>query len=324
MPDIKFIISSSPHTRSDESVPKIMFTVLAALLPASFISVYLFGLRAIALIATCVIVSMITEYLFQRYRNKEITLNDGSAALAGLLLALTLPPAFPLLGAALGSVVAIGLGKHIFGGLGFNIFNPALIGRAFLQAAFPVMITTWTDPFSWMSSAPVDVVSAATPLAKMKFDFDFIPLQQLLIGNTGGSLGETSSIALLAGAGYLFYRGYIQWRIPASILVSSLVFGGIFWLIDSTKYPEPFFHWFAGGMVLGAFFMATDMVTCPITAKGYWIFGCGIGILTVIIRLFGGLPEGVMYAILFMNAFTPIINRYTRPLILGETKIAGG
>lgn len=320
MPDIKLVISSSPHIRINESVPKIMFTVLAALAPATFVSVYLFGLRAIALIATCVIVSLATEYIFQKVRKQDITLDDGSAALAGLLLALTLPPSFPLLGAALGSVVAIGLGKHIFGGLGYNIFNPALIGRAFLQAAFPVMITTWTDPFAWKSSSAIDAVSAATPLAKMKFDFEFTALPELLIGNTGGSLGETSSIALLIGAAFLFYRGYIQWRIPASILLSSLLFGGIFWLMDSAKYPEPFFHWFAGGMVLGAFYMATDMVTCPITPKGYWIFGCGIGILTVIIRLLGGLPEGVMYAILFMNAFTPIINRYTKPKILGEVR----
>jgi electron transport complex protein RnfD len=297
-----------------------MFTVLAALLPAAFVSVYLFGLRAIALMATCVIVSLATEYIFQVCRKKDITLNDGSAALAGLLLALTLPPSFPLLGAALGSVVAIGLGKHIFGGLGFNIFNPALIGRAFLQAAFPVMITTWTDPFAWKASSVVDVVSAATPLSRMKFDFDFLPLTQLSIGNIGGSLGETSAIALLIGAAYLLYRGYIQWRIPASMLGASVLLGGIFWLIAPEKYPEPFFHVFAGGMILGAFYMATDMVTCPITPVGYWIFGSGIGILTIIIRLLGGLPEGVMYAILFMNAFTPIINRYTRPKILGEVR----
>ncbi len=320
MTDIKLVISSSPHIRNDESIPKIMFIVLAALLPAAFLSIYLFGIKAILLMATCIIVCMATEYVFQKCRDKEITLSDGSAALAGLLLAMTLPPSFPLLGAALGSVVAIGLGKHIFGGLGFNIFNPALIGRAFLQAAFPVMITTWDDPFAWRSPAVVDAISSATPLAKMKFDQEFVSAQDLIIGFTGGSLGETSALALLIGVVFLLYRGYIQWRIPASILISSLLFGGIFWLMDSTKYPEPFFHWFAGGMVLGAFYMATDMVTCPITPKGYWIFGCGIGILTVIIRLFGGLPEGVMYAILFMNAFTPIINKYTRPKILGEVK----
>lgn len=320
MPDIKFVISSSPHIRNDESIPKIMFTVLAALLPAAFVSIYLFGIRAILLMATCIIVSMATEYVFQKCRKKDITLNDGSAALAGLLLAMTLPPSFPLPGAALGSVVAIGLGKHIFGGLGYNIFNPALIGRAFLQAAFPVMITTWDDPLVWQSPSATDVVTSATPLAKMKFDNEFVPLQDLITGITGGSLGETSAIALLIGAAFLLYRGYIQWRIPTSIFGSSLLLGGIFWLMDSAKYPEPFFHWFAGGMILGAFYMATDMVTCPITSKGYWIFGFGIGVLTVIIRLFGGLPEGVMYAILFMNAFTPIINRYTRPKILGEAK----
>lgn len=320
MPDIKFVISSSPHIRNNESIPKIMFTVLAALLPAAFVSIYLFGIRAILLMATCIIVSMATEYVFQKCRKKDITLNDGSAALAGLLLAMTLPPSFPLPGAALGSVVAIGLGKHIFGGLGFNIFNPALIGRAFLQAAFPVMITTWDDPLAWQSSPAADAITSATPLAKMKFDNEIVPLQDLITGITGGSLGETSAIALLIGAVFLRYRGYIQWRIPVSILLSSLLLGGIFWLVDPTKYPEPFFHLFAGGMILGAFYMATDMVTCPITPKGYWIFGCGIGVLTIIIRLFGGLPEGIMYGILLMNALTPIINRYTRPRILGEAK----
>ena len=203
MPDIKFVISSSPHIRNDESIPKIMFIVLAALLPAAFLSIYLFGIKAILLMVTCIIVSIITEYVFQKCRKKDITLNDWSAALAGLLLAMTLPPSFPLPGAALGSVVAIGLGKHIFGGLGYNIFNPALIGRAFLQAAFPVMITTWDDPLVWQSPTAADVITNATPLAKMKFDNEFVPLQSLITGISGGSVGETAAIALCVGEVFL-------------------------------------------------------------------------------------------------------------------------
>ncbi|MFV1952130.1 MAG: RnfABCDGE type electron transport complex subunit D [Nitrospinota bacterium] len=317
MGDIQFIISSSPHIRSEESIPKIMYSVIIALIPAIAASIFIFGVKALWLIVTCTVVSILTEYIFQKIRKKDVTTIDGSAALAGILLALTLPPGFPYTAAALGSIVAIALGKHIFGGLGYNIFNPALIGRAFLQAAFPVLITTWERPLAWLSEE-VDAVTAATPLSMMKFDMKIESLSKMLIGNVGGSLGETSAIALLLGAAFLLYKGYIQWRIPAGIFTSVVIFGGIFWIIDPSKYPDPLFHILAGGMLIGAFFMATDMVTSPITYKGYWIFGIGIGILTIIIRLKGGLPEGVMYSILLMNAITPLINRYTRPRILGR------
>lgn len=314
-----FQISSSPHIREDEDVSSIMRSVIFSLVPAVLASVYFFGPKTLALIGTCVLFCLGTEAIFQRVRGKENTLNDYSAAVAGILLALTLPPAFPLWGAALGAIVAMGLGKNIFGGLGYNIFNPALIGRAFLQAAFPVTITTWTEPFVWMESLKkVDAISAATPLALMKFDGQFEPLLNLLIGNTGGSLGETSSLALLLGALYLLKKNIIQWRIPASICLTILLFGGALWFIDPHRFPIPFFHMLAGGMVLGAFFMATDMVTSPVTPKGLWIFGIGVGLLTIIIRHFGGLPEGVMYSILFMNCFVPLINIYTVPKIYGR------
>ncbi len=317
MGDIQLIISSSPHIRSEESIPKIMYSVIIALIPAIAASIFIFGVKALWLMVTCTVVSILTEYIFQKIRKKDVTTIDGSAALAGILLALTLPPGFPYTAAALGAIVAIALGKHIFGGLGYNIFNPALIGRAFLQAAFPVLITTWERPLAWLSEE-VDAVTAATPLAMMKFDMKIESLSKMLTGNVGGSLGETSAVALLLGAAFLLYKGYIQWRIPAGIFTSVVIFGGIFWIIDPSKYPDPLFHILAGGMLIGAFFMATDMVTSPITYKGYWIFGIGIGILTIIIRLKGGLPEGVMYSILLMNAITPLINRYTRPRILGR------
>ncbi len=324
MPELSnknLLISSSPHIREKEDVTEIMRAVIYALIPAIAASTYFFGPRVLALIATCTFFSLATEYIFQRVREKENALGDYSAAVAGILLAMTLPPAFPLWAAALGAIVAMGLGKNIFGGLGFNIFNPALIGRAFLQAAFPVTITTWSEPFAWMGAEKsIDVVTAATPLALMKFDGEFTSLFHLLIGDTGGSLGETSSLALLLGAAYLYRKNIIQWRVPLSIYLTILVFGGMLWFYDPQRFPIPMFHMFAGGMVLGAFFMATDMVTSPITPKGLWIFGAGIGFLTVIIRQFGGLPEGVMYSILFMNCFVPIINLYTKPRIYGKVK----
>lgn len=320
MEDTKFVISSSPHIRADDNIPRIMYSVIAALIPAMAMSVYFFGIRALGIIATCLVVSLAVEFIFQKARGKDITIGDGSAAVAGILLALTLPPDFPYLGAALGAVVAIALGKKIFGGLGYNIFNPALAGRAFLQAAFPVHITTWTAPFAWMKKPVIDAVSSATPLSLMKFDAKFESLGRLLIGNTGGSLGETSAIAIFIGGLFLLYRGYIQWRIPAAIFLSVTIFGGIFWMSNPVKYPNPLFHILAGGMALGALFMATDMVTSPITNRGYWIFGIGIGMLSVLIRLQGGLPEGVMYSILLMNAVTPLINNYTVPKVFGKVR----
>ena len=310
------IVSSSPHELIKESVPKIMYSVIAALLPACAMSVYFFGLDAVILILACTVSSVGSEYIIQRAMGKPAAAWDGSAAITGVLLALTLPPGFPVFGALLGSVFAIIIGKQIFGGLGFNIFNPALLGRAFLQAAYPVLITTWKEPF--IGFFKVDAISAATPLALLKFEGKITPHLDLFFGNTAGSLGETSAIAILIGGLYLRYKGYVNWKLPLGYLGSMALFGGIFWLINPQKYPDPVFHILSGGAMLGAWFMVTDMVTSPTTVLGQWIFVISAGIITVIIRLFGGLPEGVMYSILMMNAMVPLLNRWTRPRVFGE------
>jgi len=252
-------------------------------------------------------------------KGEKLTIIDGSAIITGILLALTLPPSFRLSSAALGAIVAISLGKHIFGGLGYNIFNPALLGRAFLQASFPVAITTWSNPIT-AKYATVDAISTATPLGAFKFEKVLTDYSDLLFGNVGGSLGETSAIAILIGGIFLLILKNADWRIPISFLGSVVIVSGIFWLVNPVQYADPVFHLLSGGLMLGTFFMATDMVTSPITTKGSWIFGAGAGFLLIIIRLFGGLPEGVMYSILLMNGLTPLINRYTHPRIFGEPR----
>ncbi|TDX41843.1 electron transport complex protein RnfD [Halanaerobium congolense] len=299
----ELIVTSSPHVRSQDSVKKIMWSVVLALLPAVFAAVYFFKARAISVVLTAVVGAVLTEYIFQKVRNKKIAIDDGSAVVTGLLLALTLPPSIPLWTAFFGSVVAIGLGKQVFGGIGQNPFNPALVGRAFLTAAYPVLMTTWT----------VDGVSTATPLSKMKMDGIATDTWNLFVGQIGGSLGETSALALLLGFAYLLYKGYVNWRIPlamvGTVFVGTFAFGA-----------DPIFHLFGGGLMLGALFMATDMVSSPTTKNGRWIFGLGAGLLVVVIRLWGGYPEGVMYSILLMNTAVPLIDRYTRPRSLGEVK----
>ncbi|MBD3305782.1 RnfABCDGE type electron transport complex subunit D [candidate division KSB3 bacterium] len=313
-----FVISSAPHIESEETIPKIMYAVVIALIPAMLSAVIFFGYRAIFLLVTCSLTCIVTEYVIQRGRKQEITIHDGTALITGILLALVLPPGLSLLSAALGSVVAIGIGKQVFGGLGYNIFNPALVGRAFLQATYPVAMTTWVKPFFYLGET--DAVTAATPLALMKFESQGTAYWKLLVGYIGGCLGETSVVAIVLGGAYLLYKEYIEWRIPAAYLGTVFVLGGLFWLEDSNAYPDPLFHLLAGGLMLGAVFMATDMVTSPMTPLGCWVFGIGAGILVIIIRLFGGLPEGVMYSILLMNAVTPLINRYTKPNVFGQRK----
>lgn len=312
-----FVISSAPHIESEETIPKIMQSVVIALVPAMVCAVIFFGIQAIVVLVTCVATCVLTEYVFQRARKQEVTVNDWSAVITGILLALVLPPTISPLSAILGSVVAIGIGKQVFGGLGYNIFNPALVGRAFLQATYPVAMTTWANPFFY-AQAP-DTVTEATPLALMKFSAEGTAYWKLLIGYAGGCLGETSALAILLGGAYLLYKNCIEWRIPAAYLGTVCVLGGAFWIAGISKY-DPIFHLLAGGLMLGALFMATDMVTSPVTPVGCWIFGIGAGILVVIIRLFGGLPEGVMYSILLMNAVTPLLNRYTKPRVFGQRK----
>lgn len=313
------ILSSSPHFHSGDSVPKIMWTVVAALIPATVMAIYYFGIPALIMIGTCVATALVTEIIMNKMKGESLTLNDGSAAITGLLLALTLPPSLPLSAGIIGSVFSIAVGKQIFGGLGYNIFNPALLGRAFLQASFPVAMTTWTFPGT-EKYANIDAVTAATPLGQFKFENVLTDYGDLLTGNVGGSLGETSALAVILGGVILLVMKYADWRIPLSYLGSVFLIGGLFWYIAPDQYPDPIFHMLSGGLMLGALFMATDMVTSPITASGAWIFGTGAGIVLVIIRLFGGVPEGVMYSILFMNGFTPLINRYTRPKYFGEVK----
>ena len=317
--DKPYIISSSPHFHSGSSVPKIMWSVVAALLPATFMAIYYFGMPALIMISACVAGALVTEMIMNRLKGEGLTINDGSAAITGLLLALTLPPTLPVSAGVLGSVFAIAVGKQIFGGLGYNIFNPALLGRAFLQASFPVAMTTWTYP-NTTKYANLDALTAATPLGQFKFEKITTDYADLLFGNISGSLGETSALAILIGGLFLLIMKYADWRIPLSYMGTVFIIGGLFWYFSPEKYPDPVFHMLAGGLMIGALFMATDMVTSPITTSGAWIFGAGAGIVLVIIRLFGGVPEGVMYSILFMNAFTPIINRYTRPRFFGEVR----
>jgi electron transport complex protein RnfD len=317
-----FITQSSPHFRDKDSVPKIMYAVIISLAPAVFASVYFFRLRALLLLLGCVAASLATEAIFLSLRKISLrSLLDGSAIITGLLLAMTLPPSLPLEMAIIGAVIAIAIGKQVFGGLGYNIFNPALVGRAFLQTAFPVAMTTWIPPLS----QTINTATYATPLGDLKFQdavaqVTLVPLKDLFFGNIGGCLGETSALALIIGGVFLLFRRVIDWRIPLGIILSLSLFTGIFWLANPGKYASPLFHLLAGGLLLGALFMATDMVTSPITPLGTWAYALGIGIVIGLIRLFGGFPEGVMYSILFMNTFVPLLNRSTRPRILGERR----
>lgn len=311
----KLELASSPHIHSKWSTRYAMMSVIIALVPTVVAAVLVFGPFQLVIIAVSIFFAMLTEFVIKKIRKQAISIKDSSAALTGLLLALILPPNYSLVQTALGAVVAIAIGKEVFGGLGFNIFNPALVGRAFLQAAFPVPMTTWIKP-----NFTVDTVTSATPLASMKFDNVASDLMPMFLGNTGGCLGETSTIAILLGGVVLVAMKIVNWRVPLSMLLGALIFGGIFWLVDPSSYANPIYHIFAGGFMFGAFYMASDWVTSPITNKGLWIFGFGIAFVVIIIRLFGGLPEGVMYAILFMNTFVPLINKYTRPKLFGEKK----
>lgn len=311
----KLELASSPHVHSKWSTRYAMMSVIIALVPAVISAVVVFGPYQLVIIAVSIFFAVLTEFVIKKMRKQDISIKDSSAILTGLLLALILPPNYSLVMTALGSIVAIAVGKEVFGGLGFNIFNPALVGRAFLQAAYPVPMTTWVKP-----NFAVDGVTSATPLASYKFDGVATDLMPMFLGNTGGCLGETSVIALLLGGIVLVAMKIVNWRVPVSMLIGALIFGGIFWLVDPASYANPIYHIFAGGFMFGAFYMASDWVTSPLTNKGLWIFGFGIAFVIIIIRLFGGLPEGVMYAILFMNTFVPLINKYTVPKLFGEKK----
>jgi len=306
----KLIVNVSPHLYKGESISKIMWMVFLSLVPAGAAGVYIFGPKALWVIVLTVMAALITEGLLQAMTGRKVTILDGSAALTGLLLAYNLPAQVPFWLPIVGAIFAVAIGKQIFGGLGQNIFNPALVGRVFLMASWPKYMTTFLKPF--------DAVTSATPLAALKEGklLEGISYLDLFLGRRGGCIGEVCILALLLGALFLFVRGYISWHIPITYIVTVGVFTYIFgprglfsgdWL----------FHILTGGLILGAFFMATDYVTSPLTYKGQIIFGLGAGLVTAVIRLWGGYPEGVSYAILMMNAATPIIDRFTRNRIYG-------
>ena len=318
-----FTISPSPHVHGGDSIEKNMYGVLIALVPTFIFSIVFFGLGAILVTLTSVAACLVFEYVIQKYLMKQRpTIWDGSAIITGVLLAFNLPSSLPLWIVVIGALVAIGIGKMSFGGLGNNIFNPALVGRVFLLISFPVQMTTWPVPNGF---ATADAVTGATPLALVKeavkngqavgdtLSSVGITTGNLILGNIGGSLGEVAAIGLLLGFAYMLIRKIISWHIPVAIFATVIVFSGILNLADPAQFAGPVFHLFTGGLMLGAIFMATDYVTSPMTHKGMLIYGVGIGLLTVIIRVFGAYPEGMSFAILIMNGFTPLINRYCKP-----------
>lgn len=322
----KLVISFSPHIHGGDSIEKNMYGVLIALIPAFICSVLFFGLGAIIVTLTSVLSCLIFEYIIQKFLlHRQPTIWDGSALITGVLLAFNLPANLPVWIIVIGALVAIGIGKMSFGGLGCNIFNPALVGRVFLLISFPVQMTTW--PLAQgMSTSYTDAQAGATPLALLKeavkggqsvtevLSADaFVGYKNMVIGNMGGSLGEVAALALLIGFAYMLFRKIITWHIPVAIFATVFAFTGILNFCDPGAYAGPVFHLLSGGMLLGAIFMATDYVTSPMSNKGMLIFGAGIGIITVVIRVFGAYPEGMSFAILIMNGFTPLINRYCKP-----------
>jgi electron transport complex protein RnfD len=316
-----FIVSASPHIRCDESISKIMWTVNAALAPAALFSVYNFGMPALINMVICIIAAVATEYLILKWQNKTMVINDGSAFLTGLLLAMNIPATLPWYMPLAGAVFAIAIAKHTMGGLGFNIFNPALIGRAFILASWPIAMTTW--PAAKEMLGKVDALTSATPLGILKlqgyekvvehFGDKTIMYKSMFFGMRGGSMGETSAVLLILGGIYLIYRGYIKWQVPVLMI-------GTVGVLTAACGGDPLLHMMSGGLILGAFYMATDMVTIPITVKGQVIFAVGAGALTALIRLKGGYPEGVCYAILLMNCITPLIDRLIKPVKYGARR----
>ena len=334
-------IRTSPHLKKAQSVEDIMRNVVYALLPICAWAVWQFGISALALIVVTVASCVGTEAFFARVQGRGNTVRDWSVTITGILLALTLPPGFPLWMAAVAGIVAVGLGKALFGGIGFNVMNPALVGRAFVQAAFPVAITTWTPAFApgrftelipstlalpfmqpapvgdWIAGLKLDAFTGATPLAIQKFDHLETGTLDLFMGTVPGSAGETSALLILLCGLYLAARRMMDWRIPLAVFAGALAVAVPLWLANPAIYPSPGFVLFSGGLMLGAMFMATDMVASPVTPLGSVIYGLLIGAVTVVIRLFGGLNEGVMYAILLANALSPLISDWTQPRVFG-------
>ena len=309
MESVNLKVSNAPFFRSKDSIESVMYNVALALAPATVMSVYLFGMKALVLTVVSIFSCMAFEWLMDKARKKPNSCFDGSALVTGLLLALNVPSNLPLWMVVTGAFIAIVASKHAFGGLGYNVFNPALVARVFLLISFPAAMTSWPVPFS------VDMQTAASPLGILKTDGLDAALASFSImdgfyGTMNGSLGETSVLALLAGAAWLWYKKYITLYIPLSLIGSVFLFTGLFYLIDPTTYASPTFHMVTGGLILGAFFMATDMVTSPLSVRGQLLFGLGCGLLTAVIRLWGGYPEGISFAILIMNSFVPLIDRW--------------
>lgn len=322
-------VSPSPHQQSPGTTRKLMYGVVIALAPAMAASIWYFGMGAIIVTLTSVLSCVAVEYLIQKYilkTNHSVT--DGSAVVTGLLLAFNVPSNLPVHIIVIGAIVAIGIGKMTFGGLGSNPFNPALVGRVFLLISFPVQMTSWPVP-SGFQTGYLDAVTGATPLGIMSEGLrngetvaalmEKVPTHmQLFYGYMGGSMGEISAAALILGGIYMIWRKIITWHIPVAMLLTVTVFTGILWLADPTKFADPVFHLLTGGIMLGAIFMATDYVTSPMTHKGMIIYGIGIGVITVLIRTWGAYPEGVSFAILIMNAFVPLLNMYIKPTRFGK------
>ncbi|MDX1285831.1 MAG: RnfABCDGE type electron transport complex subunit D [Draconibacterium sp.] len=318
-------VSPSPHVYSNDSTQKIMYRVVYAMIPALIWSVFVFGLDALKVTAIAVIACLAFEYLIQKYLMKvKPTITDGSALITGILMAFNVPSNTPWWIIIIGSLAAIGIGKLSFGGLGSNIFNPALVGRVFLLISFPVQMTSW--PVNIRSG--VDGVTAATPLSIIKegltngtpiseISGNLPSATEMLFGTIGGSLGEISAVLLVLGGIYMLWKKVITWHIPVSIIITVAFIAGIFWLVNPEMYINPVYHILTGGLMLGAIYMATDMVSSPMNPKAQIIYGIGIGIITISIRLFGAYPEGISFAILIMNAFTPLLNNYIKPKRFG-------
>lgn len=328
----RLTVSMSPHAHGKDSVRKIMYGVIIAMIPAFLVSVYYFGLDAIRVsliaVASCVFFEWGIQKLF--FKAKKTTITDGSAIITGMILAFNLPSNLPWYIIVIGALVAIGIAKMTFGGLGNNPFNPALVGRVFLLISFPVEMTSWPK-VNVLNFAMTDAETGATPLSIVKEGLkngesfqsiiDGMPhfYTDALMGNVGGSLGEVSAFALLLGGLYMLFRKIITWHIPVAVLGSVAIFSAILYGVDPVHYASPAFHLLTGGIMLGAIFMATDMVTSPMTKKGMLVYGVGIGVLTIVIRTWGVYPEGISFAILIMNAFVPLINKGFKPKRFGET-----
>jgi len=329
MNDNLLTVSLSPHIHGNMNVRKIMWGVIIALIPAMLVSFWYFGVGAFLLTLIAVASCLIFEFLIQKYFFKgDVTITDGSAIVTGLLLAFNVPSSLPWWQMILGGLVSIGIAKMSFGGLGKNPFNPALIGRVFLLISFPVDMTSWPLPIE-NRLVLVDALTGPTALGVLKEGIangqtisdlakELPDYSRMFFGNIGGSVGEVSAIAILIGGIYMLYRKIISWHIPLSYILTVVLFSGILWIINPEKYIDPLFHVLAGGLLLGAIFMATDMVSSPMTFPGMLVFGVGCGVLTVLIRVFGAYPEGVSFAILIMNAFTPLINKGFKPKRFGE------